>query len=99
MDEAPLSDKDAALLRYLKGLVTALSVTMIVGFIVLVSVIVMRFNAEGTAPLPAEITLPGGTKASAVTRGRDWIGIVTDDDRILIFDRDTGTLRQDIAIE
>ncbi|WP_281842731.1 DUF6476 family protein [Sinisalibacter aestuarii] len=98
MDEAPLPEKDARLLRYLKTLVTALTVTMIAGFIVLIAVIVMRFNAEGTVPLPDQIALPDGVAATAITRGPDWLGVVTDDGRILIYGLDGTTLRQEIAV-
>ncbi len=87
------------LLRFLKILVTALSVTMIVGLIVLIGLIVMRFSAEGRAPLPDHVVLPPGVQASAFTRGPDWLGIVTDDGRILIYAPDGKTLRQEIMIE
>jgi len=84
--------------RYLKTLVTALTVTMIAGFIVLIAVVVMRFRAEGTVPLPAEIALPDGAQASAITRGTDWLGVVTTDGRILIYGLDGQTLRQEITV-
>lgn len=97
-EEAPISEGDARLVRYLKTLVTALTVTMIAGFIVLIAVVVMRFNAEATVPLPGEIALPAGTKATAITRGADWLGVVTDDGRILIYGLDGTTLRQEITV-
>lgn len=97
-DEAPLSEGDARLIRYLKTLVTALTVTMIAGFIVLIAVIVMRFNAEGSVPLPDEIALPEGTRATAITRGPDWLAVVTGDGRILIYGLDGTTLRQEITL-
>ena len=98
MDEAPIPEEQASVVRYLKWLVTALTVTMIGGFLVLVTVIVMRFNAEATLPLPDQITLPTGTTASAITRGPDWLGVVTTDGRILIYDLDGTTLRQEITV-
>ena len=100
MDEdTPLSDRDAALVRYLKGLVTALSVTMIVGFIVLVTVVVMRFNRDATpVAFPEAIALPGGTVAGAVTRGPDFLLVVTEDGRALVFSPDGTTLRQEITL-
>ncbi|MEJ2030850.1 MAG: DUF6476 family protein [Maritimibacter sp.] len=102
-DTAPsdtaLSDKDAALLRYLKALVTTLSVTMIAGVIVLIVVIVMRFNATPRAALPENLILPSGVAATAVTRGADWLGVVTDDGRILIYELDGVTLRQEITLQ
>ena len=92
-------DEDApGVVRYLKWLVTALSVTMIAGVIVLIAVVVMRFNAGGTLPLPDHVALPEGARATAIPRGPDWLGVVTDDGRILIFDLDGETLRQEIEV-
>ena len=100
MEQAPAPDGLPPSLRFLKGLVIALMITMIVGVIVVVSVIVIRMpQAMHTGPsIPDEITLPAGATASAVTFGRGWYGIVTTDDRFLIFDSATGALRQEVAI-
>ena len=98
MDEqAPA--QDAKLLRYLKWLVTGLTVTMILGFLTIVVLFVMRFNAMGQAELPDTITLPEGATATAFTQGDDWFAVVTADNEILIYSRVTGNLRQRIAIE
>jgi Family of unknown function (DUF6476) len=43
------------------------------------------------------LALPAGSSAAAVTFGKGWIAVVTDQDHILIFGKD-GTLRQDIAV-
>lgn len=96
---SPISQPDAHLPRYLKALVTALSVTMILGVILIVGVIVMRFNADTAVPLPAAITLPDGATATAFTRGPDWLAVVTADGHILIYDPDGKTLRQDIEVK
>jgi len=72
---------------------------MILGLITVVAVFVTRFPKPGLTGFPETVTLPGGATATAFTVGPDWYGVVTADNRILIFDRDTGTLRQDIAIE
>ncbi|PIE06435.1 MAG: hypothetical protein CSA74_12555 [Rhodobacterales bacterium] len=98
-EETPLAKPDAALIRYLKTLVTALSVTMIAGVIVLVSVVVMRFNAT-TAPVafPGSIALPEGSQAQAVTRGPGYLLVVTADGRALVFSPDGQSLRQEIAL-
>jgi Family of unknown function (DUF6476) len=87
-------------LRFLKGLVIVLTLTMIGGVITVVTVLVTRMPQAFTAPapdLPDDFALPDGVSAEAVTFGKGWIAVVTDDDRILIFGRD-GTLRQDLAI-
>lgn len=76
-----------------------LTLTMIVGVITVVSVIVTRMpQAMRASPvLPGTIALPAGTKAQAVTMGTGWIGVVTDDNRILIFNPDGG-LRQQVQL-
>ena len=85
-------------MRYLKGLVTALTVTMIGGFIVVVAVVVMRFGAAPSQSWPDAIALPAGTTAEAVTRGTDFLLVVTTDGRVLVFDPDGQHLRQEIEI-
>lgn len=86
-------------LRMLRTLVTLLMVTMIGGFLVIVALFVIRMPQGGGAlPLPDSVTLPEGAEAEAFTRGRDWVAVVTADDRILIYDAETGTLRQTVEI-
>ena len=80
----------------LRTLVTVLSVVMIAGFIVLIVLFVIRFRDQ-PAPLPDQITLPQGVSAYAVTRGKDWFAVVTQDDEILIFGSE-GTLQQTVRI-
>ncbi|NNE87441.1 MAG: hypothetical protein HKN27_05135 [Silicimonas sp.] len=89
---------DEKTVRYLKALVTILTVTMILGFLTIVALFVMRFSAMNRAELPDQITLPEGARASAFTQGDDWFAIVTEDDEILIFGKTTGNLRQRIQI-
>lgn len=78
----------------------ALTLTMILGVIVVVSVIVTRMPRviQGLPRMPEVISLPDGTRASAFTQGADWYAVVTTDDRILIFERASGTLRQTVQI-
>ena len=71
---------------------------MILGLLAIFTVLVMRFSAETTAPVPDTITLPNGTRASAFTQGIDWYAVVTTDNQILIFDKATGDLRQTVQI-
>lgn len=96
----PAEGPDAGLVRYLRRLVTALTVTMIAGLLVLIGLIVIRFRdpPPPALPLPAAVALPEGARALAFTQGADWFAVVTDDDRILIFDRTGGTLRQTLQI-
>jgi hypothetical protein len=89
---------DEGLLRFLKLLVTVLTGVMIVGVVVVIFLLVTRFTSKPPA-LPDEITLPDGAKATAFTQGNQWFAVVTDDDRILIYDRLTGQLKQTITVE
>ncbi|WP_415922788.1 DUF6476 family protein [Tateyamaria sp. SN6-1] len=91
---------EPANLRFLRRLVTVLTAIMICGVVTVVGLLVIRLNAD-PAPLllPERITLPDGTTASSFTVGSDWYGVVTEDDRILIFDQVTGTLRQTITLD
>ena len=85
-------------LRFLKWLVIVLAISMIAGVITIVALLVTRLQGGGALPLPESITLPEGARAQAVTAGDDWYAVVTTDNRILIFDRLTGALRQEVAI-
>lgn len=81
----------------------ALTVVMIAGFVMLIATLVVQLNRPApTLPnsltLPDSLTLPAGTSAVAFAQGVDWLAVVTDDDRILIFDR-AGGLRQTVTID
>ncbi len=82
-------------------MVTALTVTMIVGFTIIVALFVIRFREFSAPPalqLPESISLPGDSSAVAFTQGRTWYAVVTESDEILIFDRDGGELIRRIDI-
>ncbi len=85
-------------MRFLRLLVTGLTGIMIVGLVVVVALIVIRLNDDGPT-MPDQIVLPDGVSANAVTIGQGWWAVVTDDNRILIFDQMTGALKQSIPIE
>ncbi|MBT8457614.1 MAG: hypothetical protein HKO95_07460 [Rhodobacteraceae bacterium] len=97
-DDTPLSGPDTRHLRFLKGLVTVLTATMILGVLAIVVLLVIRLQAPAPPALPASITLPDGATATAFTQGDGWFAVVTADDRILIFDRVGGTLLQTVDI-
>jgi hypothetical protein len=91
-------------LRQLRRLVTALTVTLILGVITIVGLLVIRLGSFGGAlPLPDEIHLPPGESARAITLGTDWIAVVTVDragrEHVRVLDRDTGADRGSIEIE
>lgn len=72
---------------------------MIVGLVVMITLVVIRLNTSAPdLALPDYITLPDGTRATAFTQAPNWYAVVTDDDKILIFDRDSGELTQEIPV-
>lgn len=75
-----------------------LTASLIFGVITVVAVVVTRFPKAATPPLPESLVLPEGVRAEAVTQGGDWIGIVTSDQQILIYDRTSGALRQTVTL-
>jgi hypothetical protein len=95
LDELP---PEPANLRFLRRLVTVLTGVMIGGLLLIIALVVIRFN-DAAPDLPDVITLPDGARATAFTRGTGWYAVVTDADEILVFDRMTGQLRQRITIE
>jgi hypothetical protein len=85
-------------LRRLRLLVTLLTVTLIAGVIAIVALLVIRLSALPSAPpLPAEIDLPAGESARAVTFGEGWLAVVTVDaagrERIRVLDAASGAER------
>ena len=84
-------------LTYLKRLVTVLTVVMIAGFILMITMLVIRLNRD-PLPLPDRITLPEGTSAYSFTQGQDWFGVVTSDNQILVYDRASNRLIQTIDV-
>ena len=74
---------------------------MIAGFLLIVALFVIRLSEDrpGVLALPDHVDLPDGTRAVAFTVGADWYAVVTDDNRILIFDRASGALRQTVTVE
>ncbi|WP_405405655.1 DUF6476 family protein [Paracoccus sp. Ld10] len=74
-------------LRFLKTLVTGLTLVMGVGIIAVVVLLWVRLNQPALPELPDTITLPQNTQTRAVTFGTDRIIVLTMDDRILVYDR------------
>ena len=99
MIDAPMQPEEPANLKFLRRLVTVLTGTMIVGVVVIIGLLVMRINVKpATTLMPASINLPDGVSASAYTVGTGWYAVVTTDNQILIFDQESGNLRQTIQI-
>ncbi|MEM7732632.1 MAG: DUF6476 family protein [Pseudomonadota bacterium] len=93
------SPVDPGTVKYLRWLVTILTATMVLGFIVIVVLFVIRFSDAFGPELPEVITLPDGSQPLAFTQGAGWYAVVTKEDQILIYDRETGDLRQTLQIE
>lgn len=96
MTKAP-EPVEPANLKFLRLLVTSLTAIMIVGVLVVIALLVTRLRDTGPQ-LPAEITLPDGARATAFTQGQGWYAVVTDDNRLLVFNRTSGALVQELAI-
>ena len=100
MNEAPTPEGTPPSLRFLKGLVTVLMVTMIAGLITIVALLVIRVpSGGGDLTLPAGLKLPKGAHAQAVTQGKGWVAIVTGAGEILVYDASTGALRHRYTID
>lgn len=97
-DEHSPGDPEPPQLRFLRRLVTVLTAVMILGLLTITALLVIRLGAARPLPLPDEIALPNGARATAITRGPNWYAVVTEDDRILIYSLETGALRQEIWI-
>lgn len=99
MSDTPIEPGLPPSLHLLKILVIVLMITMIGGVITVVGLLVTRMpNASAFAPvLPANLRMPAGATAQAITMAPGWIGVVTTDNRILIFNPQ-GALQQEIAV-
>lgn len=100
MDEPSEIPPLPASLVWLKRLVMGLTVVMIVGMALLVGTLLVKMNA---APpplcLPAEYALPEGAKASGFTVTGDWVIVVSGENTLLVYERGSGKLRQQIALD
>jgi hypothetical protein len=86
-------------LLFLKGLVTTLMITMILGVITVVWLLVTRMpDGRAQIPtLPPDIVLPAGQQAQAVTFGNGWSAVVTTSQNLLIYDG-SGALVQSLDL-
>ncbi len=83
----------------MKWLVIILMITMIAGVITITGLLVTRMPDAGEVltKLPAEIALPKDVRPAAVTLGKSWVAVVSEDGRMFIFNPD-GSLRQEIKL-
>lgn len=101
MEPLPSEDDyvEPANLRFLRRLVTVLTTVMIGGLVIVVGLLVIRYQRPAPLPLPEEIALPEGTTAQAVTYGPDFYLVVTGEDTVLVYDRATGDLRKILSLD
>ena len=89
-DERQPTPSELRGLTLLRGLVVALTATMIVGIVAMVALLYLRLPGGATPPappaLPPGLVLPEGATAQAVTAGPGWWAIVTAEGDILIYD-------------
>ncbi|MFN3277671.1 MAG: DUF6476 family protein [Paracoccus hibiscisoli] len=85
-------------LRFLKTLVTGLTLVMGLGMVAVVAMLWMRLNQPVLPELPAAITLPQGVQSRAVTFAQSRIVVLTTDDRVLVYDR-AGALVGQMALQ
>ncbi|RBP81679.1 hypothetical protein DFO80_13610 [Rhodobacter sp. 140A] len=86
-DPAPLPE-----VRFLKILVTALAVTMILGLVTIVGLLVTRLSGPVPLPeLPEAVVLPEGVRPVSLAFAGNRIVVLSADDRVLVYLRD-GTL-------
>ncbi len=88
---------DPAMITFLRRLVTVLTGTMIVGFLVIIVLFVIRFSGRGVE-IPDGLTLPEGTKVEAFTKAQDWVAVTTTDGRLLIYAADTGAFLKEVEL-
>ncbi len=104
MNEAPKDGDGTDLprdLRFLKGLVTVLTAVMIGGVIAIVTLLVIRLNADPPAPVmvdPGMFTLPQGVAATGISIVRGRTVIVGDDGVIRVYDSDNRALLEEFDL-
>ena len=70
---------------------------MIIGVIVVIVLLVIRLQMP-RLDLAQDIALPEGATMLSYTQTQDWYAVVTDQNQILIFDLQSGALRQTIEV-
>lgn len=108
-NSTPEDQPEPPRLRFLRRLVVVMTITMIAGLIVIITLMIMTFLGtrsdapETTGQLVDPLSLPRGEQARAYTQGTDWSAVVTRDsegrERIHIFDPVTGEIRQTVTIQ
>ncbi len=90
-------------IRLLRRLVTALTVVLMLGMIVIVGLMVWRLGPRPSAPsLPAEISLPEGERLTGYAQNPDWTVLITTDEadtqRLHLLRPGSSQIRQTVTI-
>lgn len=89
-------------LQWLRRLITVLTIIMIVGMVLIVSMLFVKMRAlpapTDFSTITDQLTLPEGAQATSVTLNDDWIGVLTDQGQFLTYDRSSGALRDTITL-
>ena len=85
-------------LAWLRRVVTGLALAMGLGIVALVAILWLRLSQPPLPDLPAEIALPAGARAAAVTFARDLTVVVTEAGEVLVYDR-AGRLKDRAAVD
>ena len=83
---------------FLRRLVTGLTTVMIAGVVLIVVLLAIRLNAPAAPAFPEVLALPDGAAPLAITRGPDFLLVVTEDGRAFVLDPTGATIRQEIIL-
>jgi uncharacterized integral membrane protein len=103
MGQSPEEDETTALprdLRFLKALVTVLTVVMIAGVITITALLVIRLNG-GAPPVtiaPGDFEVPAGVAVLGISVIDGQTVIVGDDGVIRVYDTESRAMLQDITL-
>ncbi|MEO1238874.1 MAG: DUF6476 family protein [Pseudomonadota bacterium] len=95
-DQTP--PEEAKNLAFLRRLVTVLTSVMIAGVVLIVVLLAIRLTAPVPAPFPDNLALPEDAVPVAITRGPDFLLVVTEDGRAFILDPAGEGIRQEIIL-
>ena len=84
--------------RFLKLVVGGLAVAMVLGIAAIVIMLWQLMNSPPLRALPANVQLPEGARAAAVTFADERLIVVTQAGDVLVYDAD-GTLTQRIVLD
>lgn len=88
---------EPANLRFLRRLVTVLTAVMIFGILGIFALMALRLNAPSVV-FPDDLALPADMQVEAMTRGPDYLLVVTKSGRVFVMSPDGQAIRQELMI-